>query len=125
MKNTSNLQDKVNQATISPSINVWRKVEDGLDANRRRYRIRRNSFIGWAAAVLVIVLAYQAGRHEVNAPDYQPQTLQLYDQASKAVVPHDFYPLPNYETAYRKDGRLIPNAHTLWENPLVPRTVDF
>lgn len=126
MKNKKNLQDKINQAKVAASAGVWQKIEVGLDADQRTYRIRRNSIIGWAAAVLIIVLAYQAGKHEVKQPDYQPQTLQLTDQAGEIFLPRNIYPLQSNSIAeYHKGGRLVPNTQTLWKNPLVPRTVDF
>lgn len=125
MSNKRNLQDKVNQVKVVPSTEVWGKIERNLDADHRIHRIRRNSIIGWAAALLVIVLAYQVGKYEIQSPDYQPQTLQLNDQAGENFLPQDFYSLQKPVTAYRKDGQLIPNSQALWKNPLVPRTVDF
>lgn len=125
MKYKKNLQDKVSQATAHPSDRVWQKIETNLDGDRRLRRDRRNTVVGWAAAVFVVLMAYQAGKYEVNSSEYKPQTLPLSDHVAKSEVTYPTIQSYNAMISYRKDGQLIPNAQAIWENPLVPRTVDF
>lgn len=121
MKEKEILRDKINQARIMPSPRAWQKIEGHLESERRSNAFRRRTVIGWAAAVLIIVMAFYAGRYGTYSPVYMPVTLELNDQAGEIHLPHDFYQFPTTVTKYRNDGRLIPNYQTLWKNPLVPR----
>jgi len=121
MKARKILQDKINQARITPSARTWQKIEDRLERDYRSRSFKQRSVIGWAAALLIIVLAYYAGRYDGYSHAYMPEPLEFNDQAGKIQLPLDLYSIPASTVKYRNDGRLVPNYQALWKHPLIPR----
>lgn len=115
------LQDKINQLRIQPSDRVWTNIEKGLESTRKSQTSHRRTIWGVAAAVVLVILAYFMGARAAGGPDYSPMTLEITDQVSEVLLPPESYNLRVMDMHYRKDGRLIPNAQALWENPLMPR----
>ena len=77
--------------------------------------------MGWAAAALILAIAYFMTYHEQRSPIYTTETLELNDQAGEIQLQQVSYPLERSNVKYRADGRLIPNYQALWKHPLVPR----
>ena len=121
MKDKITLRDKISMARVRPSDRVWDKVERGIEKEGRIKRVKNRSVIGWAAAVVILVLSYSIHRYDRNSPSYMPEILELNDQTGEINLPQDIYRLENAIPNYRKDGRLIPNYRVIWKNPLVPR----
>ena len=116
------LQDKMNQLKIQPSERVWNHIEKRLDVTQKAQTSHLRTIWGIAAAIVLVIIAYFIGAKTAVGPVYSPMTLEVSDQASEVLLPPDSYNLRALEDIhYRKDGRLIPNARALWDNPLVPR----
>lgn len=111
-------QDKLKDFRAYPSDRVWEKIEKGLDDADRENHDRHRTVWGIAAAIAIAVIAYLIGVKSGDAPEYFPTTLEIRDQASEVMIPLEYRVPEGYLDHNRKDGYLIPNAHTLWDNPL-------
>lgn len=125
MKDRKIFQDKMAFARVKPSEKVWGKIEKGLEKEYRIKRFKNRSLIGWAAAFVILVFSYFIHRNDVNTTAYMPEILELNDYDGELDHWQNVYHMQKVIPNFRIDGRLVPNYKTIWENPLVPREVNF